>query len=261
MNEDLKLPIAWNNSRHVASWRFNLHCGIEATSSPGIISIVCHQVLCHPSEHGTSSLGKHLLAKAHIVKLNQLAETEVTELISSAVDETALAILQRRGSRGITIVSLQMNIGCDIQFDPYCLKWQTKRSKLADKDFDTSEFHQDTWKWYLLLWFVSAHIPWNTMSNLELWQSYKALPNNLVLPSATTLSNICCRKYALTMDAIKKPAPSQNKVSLTLNGWTSRNTLAITSFIAYYRDQNWALHKLQLPFNEVDSLFFSHFES
>jgi len=99
------------------------------------------------------------------------------------------------------------------------------------------------------------------MSNLELWQWYKALRNNLVLPSATTLSNICRRKYALTMDAIKKPAPSQNKVSLTLNGWTSRNTLAIMSFIAYYRDQNWALHKLQLPFNEVDSLFLSHFKS
>jgi len=63
MNVDSKRPISWKNARHAPSWRFYLHCGIEETSSPGIISIVCHQVLRHPSEHGTSSMGKHLLAK------------------------------------------------------------------------------------------------------------------------------------------------------------------------------------------------------
>jgi len=98
MNEWSKRPIAWNDSRHAPSWRFYLHCGIEETGNPGIICIVCHQVLRHPSEHGTSSMGKHLLAKAHIAKLNELTESEVTELTSSTVDETPLAILNRQGS-------------------------------------------------------------------------------------------------------------------------------------------------------------------
>jgi hypothetical protein len=40
-------------------------------------------------------------------------------LTSMTVDETALAILKRQGSRGITIVSLQRKIIYDIQFDPY----------------------------------------------------------------------------------------------------------------------------------------------
>jgi len=106
MNEGLKWPIAWNNSRHALSWRFYLHCRIEGTGSPGIICIICQQVLRHPSEHGTSSMGKHLFAKAHIAKLNELTETEVTELTSTTVGETALPILKRQGSRGITIVSL-----------------------------------------------------------------------------------------------------------------------------------------------------------
>jgi len=119
MNEGLKRPIAWNNSRQVPSWQFYLHCGIEETSSPGIICIVCHHVLRHPSEHGTSSMGKHLLAKAHIAKLNKLTESEVTEWTSSTVDETALAILKRQGSRGITIVRLQRKIRFDIQLNPY----------------------------------------------------------------------------------------------------------------------------------------------
>jgi len=119
MNVGSKRPIAWKNSRHAPLWRFYLHCGIEETGSPGIICIVCHQVPCHPSEHGTSSMGKHLLAKAHIAKLNKVTESEVTELTSLTVDETALAILKRQGSRGITIVSLQRKTIFDIQFNPY----------------------------------------------------------------------------------------------------------------------------------------------
>jgi len=119
MNVGSKRPIAWNNSRHAPSWRFYLHCGIEETGSPGIICIVCHQVLRHPSEHETSSMGKHLLATVHIAKLNELTESEVTELTISTVDETALAILKRQGSCGITIVSLQRKTIFDIQFNPY----------------------------------------------------------------------------------------------------------------------------------------------
>jgi len=71
MNVGSKGPIASHNSSHTPLWRFYLYCRIEKTGSPGIICIVCHQVRCHPSEHGTSSMGKHLLAKAHIAKLNK----------------------------------------------------------------------------------------------------------------------------------------------------------------------------------------------
>jgi len=107
MNIDSKHPIAWNDSRHAPWRRFNLHCGIEETSSPGIIWIICHQVLYHPSGHGTSLMGKHSITRAHIAKLNQLTESEVIKLTSAMVDETTLAILKRQGSRGITIVCSQ----------------------------------------------------------------------------------------------------------------------------------------------------------
>jgi len=115
MNKGSKRPIAWNDSRHAAWWRFYLHCGIEETGSPGIICIVCDQVLLHPSEHGISSMGKHLLAKGHIAKLNELTVLEVTQLTSSTVNETALAILKRQGSQGIPIVSSQRKFKFTIQ--------------------------------------------------------------------------------------------------------------------------------------------------
>jgi hypothetical protein len=107
-------PIAWNICIHAPSWRFWLHCGIEDTGYPGIICIVCHQVLRHPSAHGTSSMGKHLLATAHIAKLNQVTVSEVPKLTSSTVDEPALAKLKRTGSRGIPIVSSQTKFKLNI---------------------------------------------------------------------------------------------------------------------------------------------------
>jgi len=112
-----------------------------------------------------------------------------------------------------------------------------------------------------MLGFVSAHLPWNAISNLELQRSYNALHSDHVLPSASTLSNICRREYPLTVDAIQNQLPSRNEVSLALNGWTSTNKLAITSVIAYYMDRNWALREVQLAFNEVDYHFFSYYES
>lgn len=90
--------IAWKYSRNVLFPHFNLDCGIEDNSSPGIICIVCDQVLCHPSEHGSSSIGKHLLAKEHIAKFNELTESKVSQLTSTTVDDTALAMWKRQGS-------------------------------------------------------------------------------------------------------------------------------------------------------------------
>lgn len=94
MNVSSKHPIAWKDSSPAPSWWFYFHCKIEQTSSPGILCIVCHQVLFHPSEHGTSLVKKHSLGKAHIGKLNKLAESEVAKSASSTVDETAWAILK-----------------------------------------------------------------------------------------------------------------------------------------------------------------------
>ena len=171
MNVGWKRPIAWNDSSHTPSWRFHLRCGIDETGSPGIICIACHLVLRHPSWHRTGSMGKNLLATAHIANFNKFREKEVTQWTSSMVDETALGILRRQGSRGITFVSSQRNIIFDIQVVPYRQKWQTNHSKQAVKDFETSEFHQHTWNCYLMLGFVLAHIPWNPISNLDLGRS------------------------------------------------------------------------------------------
>jgi len=137
--------MVWKNHRHAPSWWFYWHCGIEDTGSPGIICIVCNQVLRHPSEHGPSSLGKHLLANAHIAKSHESTESGVTELSSSTVHKITLAILNRQGSWGITIVSSQRQLMFDIEINPYWPKWQTQCSKLAAQNLKTSQYHHHMW--------------------------------------------------------------------------------------------------------------------
>jgi hypothetical protein len=60
------------------------------------------------------------------------------------------------------------------------------------------------WNRYLTFGFVSTHIVWNAISNDKQQQSYKALHGMLVLPSATTHSNICQWESVLIVDAVKK---------------------------------------------------------
>jgi len=64
-------------------------------------------------------MGKYLQPKVHIAKLNELRESGVTELTTSTLEETALAILKRQGSLGITIVRFQMKVIFEIKFNPY----------------------------------------------------------------------------------------------------------------------------------------------
>jgi len=74
------------------------------------------------------------------------------------------------------------------------------------------------------------------------------------------LSNICQRGYTQTVDALKKQLPSRNHVSFDLDECAPTNKLAITSVIAVYILGNQALREVQLPFDDVDSLFFPNFE-
>jgi len=58
-----------------------------------------------------------------------------------------------------------------------------------------------------------------------------------------------------------KQLPTRNKVSLSMDGWTSTNRLAIRSVIAYCLDQNGVMQEVQLAFDEVYSQFIPYFNS
>jgi len=126
------------------------------------------------SQHGTSTIDMHMLAKSHNAKWNELTEWEVSELKITTIDETALAMQKRQGSWGITIASCQGNSYSTVTsyLDKY--NWQTKHSKLVAKHFVTAEVDHDSWNHYLMLRFILAHTPWNATSHSEQWWSDNA---------------------------------------------------------------------------------------
>src|SRR3977135_1901706 len=112
------------------------------------------------------------------------------------------------------------------------------RTRLADRDYTFEDYNPQMWSRFLMLGFLSAHIPFHAISNLELRRAFLALRTDIKLPSASNMGNLCSREYGLTLAAIKRQLPDQNKVSLALDGWTSCNRLAIESVIGYYIDRD-----------------------
>lgn len=67
------------------------------TGSSGMSGIISYEVLCHPSDHGTDSMGNHFPPNGQITKVNAVTESEVTEVTSSKVDERALSRPKSQG--------------------------------------------------------------------------------------------------------------------------------------------------------------------
>jgi hypothetical protein len=61
------------------------------------------------------------------------------------------------------------------------------------------------------------------------------------------------------VDATNKQLPSQNKVNLALDKWTSTNQHAITSVVAYYIDHIWTFGDIQIAFEEGGWMFLFFF--
>ena len=105
MYVETKTTIVWSGFQHAAAWRFYKYCTKTDNGCPCVICIVCHTVLVHPSENGTSTMVKHLQSKIHKAELNKLTESDVSLLAGTAGDKQALAVLKKKGSQGVMVAS------------------------------------------------------------------------------------------------------------------------------------------------------------
>lgn len=106
----------------------------------------------------------------------------------------------------------------------------------------------------MLLGFLSALIPFNSITNTEFRRVLISLKPGVSLPSVSTLRRLLATEYETTVKAIRDGIPEGQKVALALDGWTSGNKLAISSVIMYYISKNWELKEVQLAFEEVCGL-------
>jgi hypothetical protein len=156
--------------------------------------IYCLWFAAHPSIRIWDELnGKPPRLNSVQSGLIKLIESDITLWTRAGVNAQAMVGFKKKGSQGMMVASWSCSIQNITESSLNWHVWQTEHLKVADSDYPTVEFHHDTWNCQLMLGCVSAHIPWNVISNLELRQSFNALLSDLVLPSTSTLSNICHR--------------------------------------------------------------------
>jgi hypothetical protein len=173
-------------------------------NSHGVICNIYYQVFRNPSEYVTNWMGKHLLAKPHIAKLNK--ETS-RKLPKSQIHWSITLLWPYRTDtedEGFQLSVCERCAYLTFRFDLYWLKWQTKHSKLAVKDLQSTEYHRYIWTTYRLVWFVSGQIPWNVIFNLNLCRTYKSSQSQWLVSAATTLSYLCQKKFSITVDVLMK---------------------------------------------------------
>ena len=130
-----------------------------------------------------------------------------------------------------------------------------KKRRQADLDVAVKEFDPHTWNRYQLLGFLSALIPFNTITNPELRRILFSLKPDVNLPSVSTLRRLLATEYEKTTKSIRDNIPEGQKVGLALDSWTSGNKLAISSVILYYISKSWQLKEVQIALEEVCGLF------
>lgn len=100
-----KKPVYWKGQKTAKAWEFYKQCALTENGSPSIVCIVCHKLLSHPAMTGTSAMSKHLTAREHVAKLNDLASSTGGGLLGKHADQQVLAMLKTKGSHGVLIVS------------------------------------------------------------------------------------------------------------------------------------------------------------
>jgi len=144
-----------------------MDCALEETGSPGMIYIVSHHILYHPSEPATSSIGNLFRGNAHIALPHKLTQSEVTELTNSMFDESVVSILKRHKSQGITIVCSQRKFISHI--DVWFRLTELRDITLQISSYEHCNFPISTTHLISLPHVRSclAHSTWNTTSNLK----------------------------------------------------------------------------------------------
>ncbi|XP_020114531.1 zinc finger BED domain-containing protein RICESLEEPER 2-like [Ananas comosus] len=80
----------------------------------------------------------------------------------------------------------------------------------------------------------------------------KALNPNFQKVSRNTIKNECLKAYETEKEKLKKVLKNVDKISLTCDCWTSKQTIGYMALTAHYIDSEWQLQKRVIAFIELE---------
>ena len=100
---------------------------------------------------------------------------------------------------------------------------------------------------------VSLRLPLRCVGNIELQRSYKALDKTAELPSANTVRNRIKASHDKIRPILLEKFPRDGtNISLSCDGWSSRNKQSYLAINSYFIDQKWDYHEVLLGFPYVE---------
>jgi len=221
-----KKKIIWNSDlRGAEMWKYFQQCADRlgrGIGTPRVMCIMCRKVLAHPSGTGTSSMHDHNRSSA-CQKSRKFHGYETQTGSPGSTD--VLTLLQRGTKTG-------------------------NRRRIIDLATPAG-FNQRDFEEYFLKAFLATNLAFNCSNNLAFRRVFKYLRPSIVIPCPTTLTRHLKRLGVSTIDNIRAGLPTEGRISLAADTWTSPNKLPFLAIVAYWISDSWQMEEVLIGFEEI----------
>ena len=99
---------------------------------------------------------------------------------------------------------------------------------------------------------ISLRLPIRCVQDVELQRAFKCLDDTAELPSANTIKNRIIDRYNdIRLQLLAKFPRDGTKISLALDGWSSKNKQSYLAINAYFIEVDWEYHEVLLAFRHM----------
>lgn len=129
-----------------------------------------------------------------------------------------------------------------------------KRQKLDTYPPYSAEIFRDA----VLDYVAAANIPFATVDLPEFAHILRLCRPTVEIPSRSTLSRQLDSRYKRAQQAIRDSFPSNRKVSIAVDVWSSPNNLSFLGIVAYYITDDWEFKETLVAFHPLSGKHSGH---
>ena len=112
-------------------------------------------------------------------------------------------------------------------------------------------FIQRDFEEYFLRVFLATNLAFNGSNNLAFRRAFKYLRTSIVIPCPTALTRHLKWLGVSTIDNIRADLPTEGRISLAADTWTSPNKRPFLAIVAYWISDSWQMEEVLIGFEEI----------
>ena len=126
------------------------------------------------------------------------------------------------------------------------------RDKLIKQKLHGHYLTRSDWDTQILRMIISLRLPFRCVHNVELQRAFKCLDASADLPSANTIKHrIITRHQEIRPMLLAKFPRDGTKISLSCDGWSSKNRQSYLAINAYFIGKDWEYYEVLLAFRHI----------